>query len=63
MSAIQKAPSGEMLTKQAMRKNNFIVYQNTYILKLLLNSVTAGIEALVSGEKLLYARDTEVCRL
>jgi hypothetical protein len=46
-----------------MRKH--VLYtKNTYILKLLLNIVTAGIEALVaSGNKFLYARDSEICRL
>jgi hypothetical protein len=44
--AIQKVPSGEQLTKQAMRKKCYI-QKTTYILKLLLNVVTAGIEALV----------------
>jgi hypothetical protein len=35
-----------------------------YILKLLLNEVTAGIEALVVlGDKFLYASVKEVCRL
>jgi hypothetical protein len=37
--------------------------KNMYILKLLLNVVTAGIEALVLGNKFLYACVKEVCRL
>jgi hypothetical protein len=41
--AIRKVTSGELSTKQAMRK---IVYKkNTYVFKLLLNIVPAGIEA------------------
>jgi hypothetical protein len=40
MVAIQKVTSGELLTKQAMRKRNFIIYKNMYILKLLLNILT-----------------------
>jgi hypothetical protein len=53
--AVWKVTSGELLTKQA---------NNTYILKLLLNVVTTGIEALViSGNKFLYACVREVCRL
>jgi hypothetical protein len=62
MRAIQKITSGEQLKKQAMRK--ILHKKNTYILKLLLNIVTAGIEALaVSGNKFLYACVKEVCRL
>jgi uncharacterized membrane protein len=63
MMAIQKVTSGELLTKQVIRKN-FIACKNTYILKLLLNVVTIGIMALVlSGNKFLYACVREVCRL
>jgi hypothetical protein len=41
-----------------------LVYtKNIYILQLLLNVVTAGIEALVSGNKFLYVCVKEVCRL
>jgi hypothetical protein len=59
--AIWKVTSGELLTKQAMKK---IIYtKNTYILELRLKVVTAGIEALVSGSKLLHACVKEVCRL
>jgi hypothetical protein len=60
--AIRKVTSGELLTKQAMRKN-VIIYRNMYILKLLLNVVTAGIDALVSENKVLYACVKEVCHL
>jgi hypothetical protein len=57
--AIRKVTSSELLTKQAVRKN--VLYRkNTYILKLLLNLFTAGIEALViSRNKFLYA----ICEL
>jgi hypothetical protein len=41
----------------------YYIQKNTYILKLLLNSVTAGIDAHVSGNKVLYACVKEVCRL
>jgi hypothetical protein len=59
---IQKITSGELLTEQAMKKNVFT--KNTYMLKLLLNIVTARIETLVaSGNKFLYACVKEVCRL
>jgi hypothetical protein len=52
MRAIRKLTSGELLTKQA--EKNYT--KNVYVLKLLLNVVTARIEALVvSGNKLLYA--------
>jgi hypothetical protein len=37
--------------------------KNTYVLKLLLNLVTAGTEALVSRNKFLYACAKKVCRL
>jgi hypothetical protein len=52
-----------MLTKQAMRKN--VLYtKNIYILKLLLNIVTAGTAALaISGNKVLYSSIKEVCHL
>jgi hypothetical protein len=36
-------------------EKTFIMYKKTYILKLLLNIVTAEIEAFVSGNKFLYA--------
>jgi hypothetical protein len=49
MSAIYKVTSGELLTKQAMRKQILLYTKNMYILKLLLNVVTAGIGALVLG--------------
>jgi hypothetical protein len=58
MRDIRNVTSGELLTKQAMKKN--IMYKNTYKLKLLLNKVTAVTEALVvSGNKFfvcLYQR-------
>jgi hypothetical protein len=60
--AIRKVTSGEMLTKQAMRKT-FLLYTKKCILKILLNVVTAGTEALVSCNKFLYAPVKEVCRL
>jgi hypothetical protein len=63
MRAIQKATSGELLTKQAMRKKLFYA-KNMYILKLPLSVVTAGTEALVvSGNMFSYACIKEVCRL
>jgi hypothetical protein len=44
--AVRKSTSGELLTKQAMRKN--LLYPKImYILKLICNVVTAGTEALV----------------
>jgi hypothetical protein len=43
---IWKLTSGELLTKQAMREKEIIIYK-IYVLKLLLNIVTAGMEALV----------------
>jgi hypothetical protein len=52
--------SGELLTKQAIRKNN---KKKPYIIKLLLNVVTAGIEALVSVNKFFYACVKVVCHL
>jgi hypothetical protein len=61
--AIRKVTSGELLSKQAMRKK-LLYTKNTYIRKLLLNIVTAGIEALVVlGNEFLYACVKEVCRL
>jgi hypothetical protein len=40
-----------------------ILYENTYILKTILNVVTAEIEALVVlGNKFLYACVKEICR-
>jgi hypothetical protein len=50
--AIREVTSGELLTKQAMKK---IYIKNTYIFKLLFNVVADGIEALVSGNKFLYS--------
>jgi hypothetical protein len=43
-----------LLTKQAVREKKMLLYtKNTFILKLLLNIVTAGTEAFVSGNKFL----------
>jgi hypothetical protein len=64
MRAIRKVTSSELLTKQALKKKNLLDTKNVYILKLLLNIVTSGIEALVvSGNKFLYTCVKEVCRL
>jgi hypothetical protein len=61
---IQKVTSGELIRKQAMRKKILLYTKNMYILKLLLNLVTAGIEALIIlGNEFLYACVKEVCRL
>jgi hypothetical protein len=61
--AIQKVTSGSLLTKQAMRKK-LLSTKNTYILKLFLNVVTAGIEApVVWRNKFLYASVKEVYSL
>jgi hypothetical protein len=60
--AIWKITSDGLLTKQAMKK--LLYTKNTSIFQLLLNIVTARIEALVvSGTKFLYACAKEVCHL
>jgi hypothetical protein len=52
---------GKLLTKQATRKKKLLYTKNMYILKLLLNVVTAGIEAfVVLGNNFLYASVKEV---
>jgi hypothetical protein len=53
--AIRIVTSSELLTKQAMRKRIYYMQKKLYVLQLLLNVVTAGIEALVFGNKSLYA--------
>jgi hypothetical protein len=58
----KKVTSGELLTKEATSKMYYI-QKNTYILKLLLNVITAEIEELLSGNKFLYACVKEVCHL
>jgi hypothetical protein len=63
MRAIWKVTSSKLLTKQTTRKN-LLYAKNTYILKLLQNLVTAGIEAfVVSGNRFWYACVKEVCCL
>jgi hypothetical protein len=63
MRAIRKVASGELPTKQAMGKN-VLCTKNMYILRLLLNVVTGGIEALVIlVNKFLHACVKEVCHL
>jgi hypothetical protein len=62
MNAIRKETSGELLTKQAARKRAFYI-KNTFILKLLLNVVTAGTEALVIPENRFCTCVREVCCL
>jgi hypothetical protein len=60
--AIHKVTSSEPLTKQVPRKK--LHTKNMYILKLFLDIVTAGSEALViSGNKFLYVCVKEVCHL
>jgi hypothetical protein len=44
MRTIQIVTSGELLTRQAMRKKWLCTTKNTYILKLLLNIITVRIE-------------------
>jgi hypothetical protein len=63
--AIQKVTSGELLTKHAMRIFFYYTQKiHTYIHKLLLNVVTAGIEAPVILEnRFLYAYVKDVCSL
>jgi hypothetical protein len=51
MKVIRKVTSGELLAKQTMREQIYYIQKSTYTLKLLLNVVTAGTEALVSGKK------------
>jgi hypothetical protein len=48
---IWKVTSSEPLTKQAMREKKVLYTRNTYILKLLLSVVNAGIVALTSCVK------------
>jgi hypothetical protein len=63
-SVLRNVISGELLTKQAMRKTFLLYTKNTYIPKQLPNLVTAGTEALVaSGNKFLHAYVKEVCCL
>jgi hypothetical protein len=54
MRDVQKVSSSELLTKQAMRKEIVLYTNNMYIRKLLLNVLTAGIEALLSGNEFSY---------
>jgi hypothetical protein len=64
MRSIQKVTSGELVTKQEVRKKCYYIQKYVYIFKLLLNEVTNGIEGLVVfGNKSLYACIKEVCRL
>jgi hypothetical protein len=51
MRVIRNTTSGELLTKQAIREKKLLHTKNRYVLKLILNVVTAGIETLVSGNK------------
>jgi hypothetical protein len=63
MRAIRKVTSSEVLTKQAIRKK-IIIHKNIYILKPLLNVVTARIMAFVlSQNKFLFACVKEACLL
>jgi hypothetical protein len=61
--AIWTVTSGELLTKQAMKKK-LLYTKITYIVKFLLNVVTARTEALaISGNTFLYTCVKEVCHL
>jgi hypothetical protein len=44
VTAIGKVTSGDLLTKQALRKKMALCTKNRYIFKLLLTAVTAGID-------------------
>jgi hypothetical protein len=59
--AIWKVTSGELLKNKQWEKTFLLYTKNKYILKLLLNIVTAWIEALVLGNKFLCACVKEVC--
>jgi hypothetical protein len=62
MRAIWKVTSSELLKNQAMRKKICYIKKDKYILKQLLNVVTARNEApVVSGNKFLYACIKKVC--
>jgi hypothetical protein len=64
--AIQKVTSGKLLTRQATIKKLYYIQKNAYILKLLLNIVTARTEALViSGNKFMHAcvKKSAACEL
>jgi hypothetical protein len=63
MRAIQKVTTGELFAKRTMKKINLLYTKNMYILKLFLNIVTAGTEALVSENNVLYANVKEVCHM
>jgi hypothetical protein len=65
MRDIQKVTSSELITKQAIREKKYwYIQKNVYVLKLLLNVVITGIEALViSRNTILYASVKEVCCL
>lgn len=54
MRAIFKVTSDELLTEQSIR-TKLLNTKNMYVLKLLLNVLTVRIEALVLGNKFLYA--------
>jgi hypothetical protein len=57
-------PATNSLSYGASKKCvSYLYTKSTYILKLLLNEVTAGIEALVSGNTFSYACVNEVFRL
>jgi hypothetical protein len=47
---IRIATFGELVTKQAMKENVLLYATNTYMLKLFVDVVTPGIEALGNGE-------------
>jgi hypothetical protein len=65
MRAIWKVNSGDLLKTSNERKKCYYVQKQMYILKLHLNVVTAGIEALViSGNNFSYACvKSAVCEL
>jgi hypothetical protein len=51
------------VNKKVMRKYILFYTKNTYIIKVILNVVTPGIEVLVLEDKFMYACIKEVCRL
>jgi hypothetical protein len=51
------------VNKTRKEKILLLYTKNTHILKLFLKVATAGIEALVSGNKFLYVCVKEICRL
>jgi hypothetical protein len=63
MMAILKVTNIRCAVNKTSDENKFTLCNSTYKLKLFLSLIRAGVDALESGNKFVYACVKEICRL